>query len=222
MVYMCSTFVVVRTCAPSAASVTGRCSLIARCKFQLRPTTLCSWQEFGNNRVQVLTPRFDLYGFIGANELESPAGACADDKFVAVAEYRASRVSVFTRADGALLRRFGDGDFRHGLLGMCFIGKERSIAVVARGYPHFLKVFNFEGKIIRTSQKDDALWCPTGVASSALGELIVADHGNSRVVVFDASGKLVKEIDAGCVTGVAVHGGAIFAQTYMGSCKVFM
>jgi hypothetical protein len=55
-----------------------------------------------------------------------------------------------------------------------------------------------------------------------LGELIVADHGNSRVVVFDASGKLVKEIDAGCVTGVAVHGGAIFAQTYMGSCKVFM
>jgi DNA-binding beta-propeller fold protein YncE len=32
--------------------------------------------DYGNNRVQVLTPRLDFHGFVGVGQLESPAGVC--------------------------------------------------------------------------------------------------------------------------------------------------
>jgi hypothetical protein len=42
---------------------------------------------------------------------------------------------------------------------------------------------------------------------SAYDELVVADYGNSRVVMFGASGELLKTMGRGEFTGVAIHGG---------------
>jgi hypothetical protein len=58
---------------------------------------------------------------------------------------------------------------------------------------------------------------PTGVACSAFDELVVADYGNGRIVVFSASDEMVKTIGCGGITGVAVHGGTIFAPTWSDS-----
>ena len=62
---------------------------------------------------------------------------------------------------------------------------------------------------------------PQGVACSAFDEIVVADWDNERVVVFSASGELLKTM-AGRFTGVAIHGGTIFAQDYDNSkCILF-
>jgi DNA-binding beta-propeller fold protein YncE len=63
---------------------------------------------------------------------------------------------------------------------------------------------------------------PTGVACSAYDELVVADSSNDRVVVFSASGGTLKTMGGVGFTGVAVHGGTIFAQTFReNKCVVF-
>ncbi len=45
---------------------------------------------------------------------------------------------------------------------------------------------------------------------SAFDELVIADKG--RVVVFSASGETLQTMARGHFTGVAIHGGTIFAQ----------
>jgi hypothetical protein len=55
---------------------------------------------------------------------------------------------------------------------------------------------------------------PLGVACSAFDELVVADYGTDRIVVFSASGEVVHTMGDGLFTGVAIHGVTIFAQTY--------
>ena len=54
---------------------------------------------------------------------------------------------------------------------------------------------------------------PNGVACSAFDELVVADDGNMRVVVFSVSGEMLTAMAGDRFTGVAMHGGTIFAQT---------
>jgi hypothetical protein len=54
---------------------------------------------------------------------------------------------------------------------------------------------------------------PLGVACSAFDELVVADYGTDRIVVFSASGEMLRKMGDGRFTGVAMHGGTIFAQT---------
>ncbi len=53
--------------------------------------------EYGNNRVQVLTPRLDFHGFVGVGQLHTPSGVCADDDIIMVSEWNAHRISVFRR-----------------------------------------------------------------------------------------------------------------------------
>jgi DNA-binding beta-propeller fold protein YncE len=80
--------------------------------------------EYGNNRVQVLTPTLDFHGFIGQGQLERPVGVCANADVVVVSESDAHRVSVFKRRDGALLRRFASVGRGSGQLmapcGLCY------------------------------------------------------------------------------------------------------
>jgi hypothetical protein len=66
----------------------------------------------------------------------------------------------------------------------------------------------------------DELCCPIGVACSAFDELVVADGANDRVAVFSASGELVKTMGHDGFTGVAIHGGTIFAQVSADSGEV--
>jgi DNA-binding beta-propeller fold protein YncE len=170
--------------------------------------------EWGNKRVQVLTPRLDFDAFVGVGQLEYPSGVCADDDVIVVSEYSAHRISVFSRGDGALFRRFGsrgsgDGQL-NGPRGLCFMSGHRHVAVADLGNDR-VSVFSVDGEFVRHVGVGE-LSCPYSVACSAFDELVVADDGNERVVVFSASGELLKTMGRGDFTGVAIHGGTIFAQ----------
>jgi hypothetical protein len=68
-------------------------------------------EEWGNARVHVLTPQLEFHAHIGsADQLRSPAGLCADANFVFVSARFEHHASVFSRADGALVRRFVSRD----------------------------------------------------------------------------------------------------------------
>ncbi len=168
----------------------------------------------GNNRVQVLTPRLDFHGFVGVGQLAYPSGVCADDDLIVVSESNAHRISVFKRRDGALLRRFGSEGRGDGQLnwpcGLCFMSRHRHVAV-ADYANHRVSVFSVEGEFVRHVGVGK-LSGPLGVACSASDELVVADTNNDRVVVFSASGDLLKTMGSVPLTGVAIHGGTIFAQ----------
>jgi DNA-binding beta-propeller fold protein YncE len=180
----------------------------------------------GNNRIQILTPvSLDFHGFVGVRQLFHPHGVCADEEIVAVSELHIYRISVFSRSDGALLRRFGSIGSGNGQTdgpwGLCFVTESRHIAV-AEHYNHRVSVFSVDGEFIRHVGAGE-LRHPTSVACSAFDELIVVtDDYTRRVVVFSASGELLNTIRGGNFTGVAIHGSTIFAQTYSDNCVVLM
>ncbi len=175
--------------------------------------------ELGNRRVQVLTPRLDFHGVVGVDQISDPAGVCADDTVIVVSEYGPDRISVFNRGDGALCRRFGSGGSGDGQLsgpqGLCFMSGHRHVAV-AEYANHRVSVFSVEGEFVRHVGVGK-LRGPYGVACSAFDELVVADRTNKSVVVFSASGELLKTMGSGRFTGVAIHGGTIFAQDFKNS-----
>jgi DNA-binding beta-propeller fold protein YncE len=171
--------------------------------------------EYGNERVQVLTPRLDFHGFMGVGQLSGPVGVCADDDVIMVSEENAHRISVFKRSDGALLRRFGcrgtgDGQLKNPLA-LCFMSGHRHVAVADAGNDR-VSVFGVEGEFVRHVGVGK-LSLPAGVACSAFDEIVVADWCYNRVVVFSASGEMLHTMRGGAFTGVAIHGGTIFAQT---------
>jgi DNA-binding beta-propeller fold protein YncE len=179
--------------------------------------------DSGNNRVQVLTPRLDFHGFVGLGQLNRPHGVCADDAVIMVSE-DAHRISVFSRGDGALLRRFGCEGSGDGQLsrprGLCFMSGHRHIAVADAGNKR-VSVFSVIGEFDRHMGVGQ-LRAPTGVACAALDDLVVVDLGSKRVVAFSASGELLKTMGHGDFSGVAIHGGTIFAQDYNNSkCVLF-
>ncbi len=96
------------------------------------------------------------------------------------------------------------------------------LVAVADCSNHRVSVFSVEGEFVRHVGVG-MLRYPTGVACSAFDELVVTDGGsNDRVVVFSASGGALKTMSGGGFTGVAVRGGAIFAQTFReNKCVVF-
>jgi DNA-binding beta-propeller fold protein YncE len=177
-----------------------------------------------NMRVQVLTPQRDFFGYIGVDKLSSPIGVCANAAVVVVSESLVHRISVFRRSDGAFLRRFGCSGHRAGELqypyGLCFLCRDRYVAV-ADCYNSRVSVFRLDGYFIRHIGVG-VLQRPRGIASSGWDELVVADTKNRRVVVFHASGKVATKMGDGDFRGVAVRGGAIFAQDWEGKkCVVF-
>ncbi len=177
-----------------------------------------------NNRVQVLTPALDFHAFVGVGQLSCPVGVCADDDVVAVSEeFSAHRISVFSRCDGGLLRRFGSRGSGDGQLqypaGLCFLSGHRHVAVADTGN-HRVSLFSVDGEFIRHVGVGK-LKHPSGVACSAFDEIVVADWGHYRVVVFSASGEMLHTMGGGVFTGVAMHGGTIFAQQQFAKCTLF-
>jgi DNA-binding beta-propeller fold protein YncE len=167
-----------------------------------------------NNRVQVLTPTLDFHAFVGVGVLDLPSGVCANDDVVVVSEVDAHRVSVFSRGDGALLRRFGsrgsaDGQL-NGPYGLCFMSSGRHVAV-ADYFNHRVSVFSVGGDFVRHVGVG-VLRSPMGVACSAFDELVVTDIKRRCVVVFSSSGKAMKRMGSGGFAGVAIHGGTVFAS----------
>jgi hypothetical protein len=76
-----------------------------------------------------------------------------------------------------------------------------------------VSVFSVEGEFVRHVGVGE-LRGPQGVVSSAFDEIVVADWRNRRVVVFSASGEMVHTMGGTDFTGVAIHGGHIFAQAW--------
>jgi DNA-binding beta-propeller fold protein YncE len=170
-----------------------------------------------NSRVQVLTPTLDFHGFVGEGQLQFPAGVCANADVVVVSEMHAHRISVFNRCDGELLRRFGCGGSGGGELmypyGLCFMSGDRHVAVAEASANDRVSVFSIDGEFIRHVGVG-VLCRPEGVAASAFDELVVADFANSRLRVFSSTGDLLASVGAGRgFTGVAVHGGGVFAAS---------
>ena len=107
-----------------------------------------------------------------------------------------------------------------GRLVVSFMSGHRHVAV-ADYSNHRVSLFTVEGEFVRHVGVGHLSY-PYGVACSAFDELVVADCANSRVVVFSASGELLKTMAGGYFTGVALHGGTIFAQDYRNSkCILF-
>jgi DNA-binding beta-propeller fold protein YncE len=179
--------------------------------------------DYGNNRVQVLTPALDFHSFAGDGYLDSPRGVCANADIVVVAEELAHRISVFNRGDGRLLRRFGRVGGGDGELylptGLCFMSGDRRIAI-ADCLNRRVSVFSVEGGFVRHVGVG-SLQDPVAVACSAVDEIVVVDTDTRRLVVYDAGGDMVKAVGDDQFTGVAIHGGAIFAQSYVERCVVF-
>jgi DNA-binding beta-propeller fold protein YncE len=165
--------------------------------------------DSGNNRVQVLTPSLNFHCFIGRGELGCPVGVCAGADVVAVSEQAAARISVFDRGSGALLRRIACGHLS-GPGGLCFMSGDRHVAVADR-FNHRVSVFSVDGEFIRHVGVG-VLSGPMGVAASACDELVVADHGNRCLRVFSDTGDLLASVGTGWFSGVAVHGGCVFAK----------
>jgi DNA-binding beta-propeller fold protein YncE len=170
--------------------------------------------DAGNKRVMVLTPVLHFHGLVGVGQLDSPTGVCANADVVVVSDGGAHRLSVFSRGDGALRHHIGvhgrgDGELGYPL-GLCFMSGDRHIAVADERNDR-VSVFDVGGEFIRHVGVR-VVDKPKGVACSVDGELVVADAGNRRVVVFRDDGSVVKTCGSGVYAGVAVVGGSLFAQ----------
>jgi DNA-binding beta-propeller fold protein YncE len=140
---------------------------------------------------------------------------CANTDVVVVSEAAADRISVFNRRDGALLRQFGSVGSSDGRLsspyGLCFMSGDRRVAVVEWGNGR-VSVFSIDGEFIRHIGVG-VLKRPRGIACSAFDELVVADTDNRRVVVFSDVGDVLMTRSGYDFSGVALHGGTVFAQS---------
>jgi hypothetical protein len=140
--------------------------------------------DFGNDRVQVLTPSLDFHAFVGVGSLHHPRGVCANADVVVVSEWGpAPRISVFNRRDGSLLCRFGsvgsgDGQLRQPC-GLCFINDNRHIAVADSHNNHRVSVFSVEGQFIRHVGVG-MLRAPQSIACTAFDELCLYHHQSPR------------------------------------------
>jgi hypothetical protein len=172
----------------------------------------------------VLTPSLDFHGCVGVGHLERPQGVCANADIVVVSEAAASRISVFSRRDGALIRRIGarcGAGFELGyLLGLCFTRGDRGVAV-ADEINHRVCELTVGGELVRHVGVG-VLDAPQGVACSAFDELVVADVGNERVAVFCTDGSVGRVLDCGNFSGAAVLGGTIVAlDSHSEECVLF-
>ncbi len=184
------------------------------CDLCIAPDDFVFVADCVNERVQVMTPDLDFHSFVGVGQLRGPVGVCANADVVIVSEGVAPRISMFNRHDGALVRRFGSRGSGDGQLswprGLCFMSGDRHVAV-ADYDPGRVSVFSIDGQFIRHIGVG-VLKHPEGVACSAFDELVVADTGNCRIVVFSDVGELLMSFGERYFTGVAVHGSTVFAQ----------
>jgi hypothetical protein len=179
--------------------------------------------DFGNHRVQVLTPRLGFHRFIGVGELKWPTGVCANDDIVVVSEDGRTRrcLSVFRRCDGTLLRRIGPqlgsqygGSSADGFgrpISLCFMSSGWRLAVVDYE-KNRVSVVGVDGVLVRHVGAA-VLHHPSSVACTDYDELVVVDAGNLRLALFNAMGEKLLSFGSGVFNAVTIRDGSIFART---------
>jgi DNA-binding beta-propeller fold protein YncE len=170
--------------------------------------------DHNNHRVQVLTPELAFHSFLGVEHVRYPTGVCANADVVVVTEAKASRVTVFSRLDGSVVRRFGSNGNGDGQLncplGLCFMASDRYVAV-AEHVNHRVSVFSVDGDFVRHVGVG-VLRQPQGVAALAGDRIVVADGGHRCVRVFGAAGELLSTFGRGNFSGVTTVADAVVAQ----------
>jgi DNA-binding beta-propeller fold protein YncE len=175
--------------------------------------------EYGNHRVQVLTPGLGFHGYF-TDGLEYPCGVVANvDIVVVTGGYKgADRITVFNRSSGKAVRHIGSKGSGNGQLlwprGLYLLPGDRHIAVVDTGN-HRVSVFDVNNTWIPPHLGVGVLNAPQAVAFSAFGEIVVADRDNFKLRLLNATtgALLPKSFDTGGrFTGVVIHGSRVFAQ----------
>jgi DNA-binding beta-propeller fold protein YncE len=165
--------------------------------------------DSGNNRVQILTPALDFDQYLGEGYLYYPNSVCADAEAVVVAD--CTRIHVFHRASGLLLRTFSGFGTVGGLLNgprvLTFLHGHRHVAISDGDK---VSVFTLDGEFCRLVGAG-VIASPHELACSAWGELVVVDYRRRRVAVFDSDGAVIATaaIRRGRTNGkeIAVHAG---------------
>jgi hypothetical protein len=194
---------------------TGPLRFNSSCQLWIAPDGFVFVADFGYHRVQVLTPSLDLHGFVGVGDLLYPAGVCANADVVVVSEMFAHRISVFSRGDGALLRRFGSYGSGDSQLvfprGPCFMSCDARVAVADCGNSR-VSVFSVDGSLVYHVGAG-ALLQPFAVACSAFDELVVTDLCDDYCLCLFSAGAGSEMVHAfgNCadVAAVVLHGDAV-------------
>jgi hypothetical protein len=175
--------------------------------------------DFGNSRVQVLTPRLAFCRSVGVGVLDRPQGVCATADVIVASDGTDNRVVSFRRCDGALLRVFSDaGELNHPVA-LCLTSRETRV-VVASCWSHRVAVFTIAGDFVRHIGAG-VLCCPLSVACSSWDEVVVSDGGNLRIRVFSDDGDLLHTFGNTLYLTIALRRHTLLAVAFGSVCLLF-
>ena len=153
-----------------------------------------------SNRIEVVESNGTFVRQIGAGHLSQPYGVTVHNKHVFVADYGNYRISVFT-LDGQLIRTIGSygsgpGQFNGAHNAVAFApGEDGDMYVVDYGNSR-IQVFNANGVYQREFGKGQVA-NPRDIICTADHHLLVANHSNCRVVIFNTMGQLIHSFQVG-------------------------
>ncbi len=130
----------------------------------------------------------------GNVDFVQPVCACVDktNDVIYVLDTGNSRIKVLDR-EGRFLRHVGKyGLEEHSCTGMCLAPGTSHIVLVNWRTKHVTEM-NHVGDVVKKFTCSE-FQEPTSVAVNSHGDVIVADNGVGKLLVFDANGKLVKQI----------------------------
>jgi hypothetical protein len=151
-----------------------------------------------NKCVWVLTPTLDMEYSIGSGKLHEPRGVCVNADVVCVSDERRSRVYVFRRSDGALLRAFGREGGMRGSHNLCFMANQRHVALFANKRVHIFD--SASGVHVRTVgaglRRHDGIMLVTPSDEIVIAVEVYSrnwkQYGLTKIVIYDAYGTLLK------------------------------
>ena len=198
--------------------------------------------DSNNGRVQRIDPGAQSFlapfGSLGKKSglFLRPEGICLFEDEIFIADTRNHRIQVFSR-EGVVKRCFGelgDADDQFRLPTSCAVSPKGEVFVVDSKHA-LVKVLDLEGRFLRkfgglsSARKEPGLLnMPKGISLDAKRDAVyVADTGNSRVQVFDYSGRLLHLVEApGMVfktpQGIALSDSGEMAITDPGADRVWI
>jgi tripartite motif-containing protein 2/3 len=104
------------------------------------------------------------------------------------------RILVFAM-DGTLLTKFNCARHLEFPNGVCT--NERDEIFVSDNRAHCVRVFNYQGQMLRSIGGEGVTNYPIGVGINAQGEVVVADnHNNFNLTVFTQDGQLISAFES--------------------------